>query len=125
VFAVGDARHGSIKRVASAVGDGSIAIRLIHDYLALLPPESKGHEPRLQGQGCWGNTDSSPKPSAVETVTADPLTDGLLGLEGHQLRAIEPGHTDTDGPSAPRGRNGGGRAYPGCRAAGLAASFIQ
>ena len=37
VFAVGDARHGSIKRVASAVGDGSIAIRLIHDYLALAP----------------------------------------------------------------------------------------
>ena len=35
VFAVGDARHGSIKRVASAVGDGSIAIRFIHDYLAL------------------------------------------------------------------------------------------
>ena len=52
VFAVGDARHGSIKRVASAVGDGSIAIRLIHDYLALPPPEHKGHEPRLQGQGC-------------------------------------------------------------------------
>jgi thioredoxin reductase (NADPH) len=35
VFAVGDVRHGSIKRVASAVGEGSIAIRLVHDYLAL------------------------------------------------------------------------------------------
>src|SRR5260221_584706 len=34
VFAVGDVRHGSLKRVASAVGDGSIAIRLAHDYLA-------------------------------------------------------------------------------------------
>ncbi len=33
VFAVGDVRHGSVKRVASAVGDGSIAIRLMHDYL--------------------------------------------------------------------------------------------
>jgi thioredoxin reductase (NADPH) len=52
VFAAGDVRHGSIKRVASAVGDGSIAIRLIHDYLALPPPERKGHEPRLRGQGC-------------------------------------------------------------------------
>jgi thioredoxin reductase len=31
---VGDVRHGSVKRVASAVGDGSIAIRLAHDYLA-------------------------------------------------------------------------------------------
>ncbi|HEX5189590.1 MAG TPA: FAD-dependent oxidoreductase [Streptosporangiaceae bacterium] len=33
VFAVGDVRHGSVKRVASAVGEGSIAIRMIHDYL--------------------------------------------------------------------------------------------
>jgi len=37
VFAVGDVRHGSMKRVAAAVGDGSTAIRLIHDYLALAP----------------------------------------------------------------------------------------
>jgi thioredoxin reductase (NADPH) len=34
VFAVGDVRHGSVKRVAAAVGDGSIAIRLAHDYLS-------------------------------------------------------------------------------------------
>jgi thioredoxin reductase (NADPH) len=33
VFAVGDVQHGSVKRVASAVGEGSIAIRMIHDYL--------------------------------------------------------------------------------------------
>jgi thioredoxin reductase (NADPH) len=33
VFAVGDVRHGSVKRVASAVGEGSIAIRLVHDHL--------------------------------------------------------------------------------------------
>jgi CheY-like chemotaxis protein len=51
VFAAGDVRHGSIKRVASAVGDGSIAIRLIHDYLALSPQNAKGDEPRLRGQG--------------------------------------------------------------------------
>jgi thioredoxin reductase (NADPH) len=38
VFAVGDVRHGSVKRVASAVGEGSIAIRLVHDYLAALTP---------------------------------------------------------------------------------------
>jgi len=34
VFAAGDVRHGSVKRVASAVGEGSIAIRLIHEYSA-------------------------------------------------------------------------------------------
>jgi thioredoxin reductase (NADPH) len=33
VFAVGDVRHGSVKRVASAVGDGAMAIRFIHEYL--------------------------------------------------------------------------------------------
>jgi thioredoxin reductase (NADPH) len=32
IFAVGDVRHGSIKRVASAVGEGSMAIRLVHNH---------------------------------------------------------------------------------------------
>jgi thioredoxin reductase (NADPH) len=36
LFAVGDMRHGSIKRVASAVGEGAMAITLIHRYLAEL-----------------------------------------------------------------------------------------
>ena len=35
VFAVGDVRHGSIKRVASAVGEGSMCIHQVHQYLAL------------------------------------------------------------------------------------------
>ena len=34
VFAVGDVRHGSIKRVASAVGEGSVVIQGVHTYLA-------------------------------------------------------------------------------------------
>jgi thioredoxin reductase (NADPH) len=34
VFAAGDVRHGSIKRVASAVGDGATVVRLVHEYLA-------------------------------------------------------------------------------------------
>ena len=34
VFAVGDVRHGSVKRVASGVGEGSIAIQFVHQYLA-------------------------------------------------------------------------------------------
>jgi len=33
VFAAGDVRRGSVKRVASAVGEGSIAIQLVHQYL--------------------------------------------------------------------------------------------
>ena len=35
VFAVGDVRLGSMKRVAAAVGDGSSAVRSVHQYLAL------------------------------------------------------------------------------------------
>jgi thioredoxin reductase (NADPH) len=34
VFAAGDVRHGSMSRVASAVGEGSIAIKLIHELFA-------------------------------------------------------------------------------------------
>jgi thioredoxin reductase (NADPH) len=34
VFAAGDVRHGSVKRVASGVGEGSMAIAFIHQYLA-------------------------------------------------------------------------------------------
>ena len=34
VFAVGDVRHGSIKRVAEAVGEGSVAVGSVHQYLA-------------------------------------------------------------------------------------------
>ena len=36
VFAVGDVRADSIKRVAPGIGGGSIGIRHIHDYLATL-----------------------------------------------------------------------------------------
>ncbi|MFY9939364.1 MAG: FAD-dependent oxidoreductase [Silvibacterium sp.] len=34
VFVAGDIRHGSVKRVASAVGEGSIAVQFMHQYLA-------------------------------------------------------------------------------------------
>ena len=35
IFCAGDVRHGSIKRVASGVGEGSMSIAFIHEYLAL------------------------------------------------------------------------------------------
>jgi thioredoxin reductase (NADPH) len=34
IFAVGDVRHGSVKRVASGVGEGSVAIQFVHQYLS-------------------------------------------------------------------------------------------
>jgi thioredoxin reductase (NADPH) len=33
IFAVGDVREGSVKRVASAVGEGAIAVSMVHQYL--------------------------------------------------------------------------------------------
>jgi thioredoxin reductase (NADPH) len=46
VFAVGDVRAGSIKRVATAVGDGATVIALLHGYLADHPVAA----PAAQGQ---------------------------------------------------------------------------
>ena len=34
IFAVGDVRHGSVKRVASGVGEGAVVVQFIHQYLA-------------------------------------------------------------------------------------------
>jgi thioredoxin reductase (NADPH) len=33
VFAAGDVRHGSVKRIAGAVGEGSVAVGSVHRYL--------------------------------------------------------------------------------------------
>ena len=40
VFAVGDVRAGSVKRLASAVGEGGAAMRSVHQYLQQ-PPEER------------------------------------------------------------------------------------
>ncbi len=45
VFAVGDVRHGSIKRVSSGVGEGSMSIAFIHQYLAM--PKAEQRHPDL------------------------------------------------------------------------------
>jgi thioredoxin reductase (NADPH) len=42
VFAVGDVRHGSVKRVASAVGEGSIAVQLVHRLFATEQRQPRG-----------------------------------------------------------------------------------
>jgi thioredoxin reductase (NADPH) len=41
VFAVGDVRSGSVKRVAAGVGEGGMAIAFTHQYLALMRPEDR------------------------------------------------------------------------------------
>ena len=52
VFSVGDVRYRSIKRVASAVGDGATAVRLVHEYLTL------GGVSGCCTCGSWENTPS-------------------------------------------------------------------
>jgi thioredoxin reductase (NADPH) len=42
VFAAGDVRHGAVKRVATAVGEGSIAIQLLHQYFATIERAPRG-----------------------------------------------------------------------------------
>ena len=42
LFVAGDVRHGSIKRVASAVGEGAMAVALIHQHLNTLVQSSAG-----------------------------------------------------------------------------------
>jgi thioredoxin reductase (NADPH) len=37
IFAAGDVRHGSIKRVASGVGEGSMSVAFVHQYLLSVP----------------------------------------------------------------------------------------
>ncbi len=39
VFAVGDVRHGSVKRVASAVGEGGVVVSSVHQFLAMAREE--------------------------------------------------------------------------------------
>lgn len=48
VFAAGDVRHGAVRRVASAVGEGSIAIKLVHSMFGVGRPDP--HEVRDDGR---------------------------------------------------------------------------
>ena len=66
VFAAGDVRHGSIKRVASAVGEGSIAIQLVHELFAAERLHPGGHPSGLNQDETGGQPDrgsSSARPS--------------------------------------------------------------
>ena len=63
VFAAGDVRHRSVKRVASAVGEGSIAIQLIHEYF-------------IKARLGFDNLDPIPDKRAEDDTTADEAASG-------------------------------------------------
>jgi len=41
IYAAGDVRAGSIKRCATAVGEGATVVRFVHEHLALLKPAAE------------------------------------------------------------------------------------
>jgi thioredoxin reductase (NADPH) len=45
VFAVGDVRAGSAKRVAAAVGEGSVVMQYVHNYLARVGSKERMRKP--------------------------------------------------------------------------------
>jgi thioredoxin reductase (NADPH) len=60
VFAVGDVRSGSVKRVASAVGEGSVVVQAVHTHLGTLDPVPG---PAERGPGrptAWGTEPAQP-----------------------------------------------------------------
>jgi thioredoxin reductase (NADPH) len=77
VFAAGDVRHGSVKRVASAVGEGAATIPLVHRYLARAAAGRKtpaGQHtrhgfPRARGRDSAGHPGTSPTPTVITAST--------------------------------------------------------
>ena len=67
VLAAGDVRHASVKRVASAVGEGAIAVQLVHALFADEPPQLRTRtEPAASAASSWdrsrqpeGNSDAA------------------------------------------------------------------
>jgi thioredoxin reductase (NADPH) len=51
LFAVGDVRGGSVKRVASAVGEGSVVVSQVHQYLAMTAAEARAGMAAESGDG--------------------------------------------------------------------------
>jgi thioredoxin reductase (NADPH) len=68
VFAVGDIRAGSVKRVASGVGEGSIAIAFVHQHLQSIEPVS-GAIADMRGSGLTSRPrDSGPPPPRPQAL---------------------------------------------------------
>ena len=96
IFAVGDVRSGSIKRVASAVGEGSMAVRLVHERLAAPVAEStplmrtmtRAYPPRAE-------VASKPQKKAQTMLIATPASasfDSHFTVRGHAFKLTKVGH---------------------------------
>ena len=65
IFACGDVRASTVKRVAAAVGEGSMAIAFVHQYLAIRRPPRR----RRRGRGRAAVTSQLSEPSSGCPVT--------------------------------------------------------
>ncbi|MGY1620282.1 FAD-dependent oxidoreductase [Geodermatophilus sp. SYSU D00691] len=74
VFAAGDVRFGSVKRVASAVGEGSVAVGSVHQYLTALAAQQQARRVRLALTRAAAAMDSShgPRPRSTPDAQAAP-----------------------------------------------------
>jgi thioredoxin reductase (NADPH) len=70
MFAAGDVRHGSVKRVASAVGEGAATIPLVHRYLARPPARRGPATPAPASTPATGRHPATPPPRDLETEPA-------------------------------------------------------
>lgn len=69
VFVAGDVRAGASKRVAGAVGDGALAVRLVHEYLAGQDPLSVPSQGPIAGDVLAVGSGASPSPGASTSST--------------------------------------------------------
>ena len=102
VFAAGDVRYRSVKRVASAVGEGSIAVQLVHEYLA------DAQEARGRVGGGGGGFSAAVWALARRVPAGRATTYGLLA-EAHYR-----GVGGTRGGPGPRGARAVGQAMARC-----------
>jgi thioredoxin reductase (NADPH) len=103
VFAAGDARHGSVKRVASAVGEGSVTIRQLHDYLARRQHSGTGHEYLRAGRSRAGGrsrrkprAETPPPSTARRQVQANCTSVGCCHRTGPSLTSNAIDHATQD-----------------------------
>ena len=105
VFAVGDVRSGSVKRCATAVGEGAMVVRFVHERFSAdvveaptdtarrRPPARRGLVGEQAGPGGWAGLLPLPACARAPAWVGRPGTDGGGGGR----------------PPPPRGRAGGGR----------------
>ena len=125
VFAVGDVRSGSVKRVASAVGEGSIAIRFASEHL--------GRRAGIAATGAaarplWPTPLLIPDPDNGQFFSGRPSEHGgRLPLRAHPRRDHHPGRAvdcaaDPQPPDGPGARAG---QFPESFAAALSGAGIR